>query len=77
MGHQLCRNLKALLSYAVERDLIPVNPLLRIKLPKLESRERVLIALPSRSASRIPPSCWRYGVQPISCRSRGARTSRC
>ena len=44
MGHQLVRNLKALLSYAVERDLIPVNPLLRIKLPKLESRPRVLIA---------------------------------
>jgi integrase len=44
MGHQLVRNLKALLSYAVERDLITVNPLLRIKLPKLESRERVLIA---------------------------------
>jgi integrase len=44
MGHQLIRNLKALLSYAVEHDLIPVNPLLRIKLPKLESRARVLIA---------------------------------
>ena len=44
MGHQLVRNLKALLSFAVERDVIPVNPLLRIKLPKLASRERVLIA---------------------------------
>jgi integrase len=44
MGHQLCRNLKALLSFAVERELIPVNPLLRIKLPQLESRQRVLIA---------------------------------
>jgi integrase len=43
MGHQLARNLKALLSYAVERSLIPVNPLLRIKLPELESRGRVLI----------------------------------
>ena len=43
MGHQLCRNLKALLSFAVERELIPVNPLLRIKLPQLESRKRVLI----------------------------------
>jgi integrase len=44
MGHSVARNLKALLSYAVERDLIPVNPLLRIKLPRLVSRERVLIA---------------------------------
>jgi integrase len=44
MGHQLIRNLKSLMSYAVECDLIPVNPLLRIKLPKLESRDRVLIA---------------------------------
>jgi integrase len=43
MGHQLVRNLKALLSFAVERDLIPVNALLRIKLPKLVSRDRVLI----------------------------------
>jgi integrase len=43
MGHQLCRNLKSLLSFAVERELIPVNPLLRIKLPQLESRKRVLI----------------------------------
>jgi integrase len=43
MGHQLCRNLKALLSFAVERELIPLNPLLRIKLPQLESRKRVLI----------------------------------
>jgi integrase len=43
MGHQLCRNLKALLSFAVERDLIPVNPLLRIKLPPLVARERTLI----------------------------------
>jgi integrase len=44
MGHSVVRNLKALLTYAVERDLIAVNPLLRIKLPKLVSRERVLIA---------------------------------
>jgi integrase len=44
MGHQLCRNLKALLSFAVERELIDANPLLRLKLPQLESRERVLIA---------------------------------
>jgi integrase len=44
MGHQLVRNLKALLSFAVERDLIAVNPLLRIKLPKLETRDRTLIA---------------------------------
>ena len=44
MGHQLARNLKALVSFAVERDLIETNPLLRIKLPKLASRERVLIA---------------------------------
>jgi integrase len=43
MGHQLVRNLKALLSFAVERDLIAVNPLLPIKLPKLASRDRVLI----------------------------------
>ena len=43
MGHQLCRNLKSLLSFAVERELIPANPLLRIKLPQLASRERVLI----------------------------------
>ena len=43
MGHQLCRNLKACLSFAVERELIPVNPLLRIKLPRLEERKRVLI----------------------------------
>ena len=35
--------MKALLSFAVERDLIEVNPLLRLKLPKLASRERVLI----------------------------------
>ena len=42
-GTSSCRNLKALLSFAVERDLIPVNPLLRIKLPKLVSRDRVLI----------------------------------
>jgi integrase len=44
MGHQLVRNLKALMSFAVECELIPLNPLLRIRLPKLETRKRVLIA---------------------------------
>ena len=44
MGHQLVRNLRALLSFADEPlELITVNPLLRIKLPPLESRDRTLI----------------------------------
>jgi len=44
MGHLLVRNLKALLSYAADLELITLNPLLRIKLPKLETRERTLLA---------------------------------
>ena len=72
-----CRNLKALLSFAVERDLIPVNPLLRIKLPKLESRERVLIRF---HPEREPDPAELLAVWQC-CRStaasRGVRSPRC
>jgi integrase len=56
MGHQLCRNLKALLSFAVERDLMAVNPLLRLKLPKVESRDRVLIDFPPDDENEPDPA---------------------
>ena len=44
MGHLVIRNLKTLMSFAVERNLREFNPLLRIKVgDKLKPRKRVLI----------------------------------
>jgi integrase len=48
MGHQLTRNLRAMLSFAVDRfdddpKMPDMNPLLRLKIPNLSSRDRVLI----------------------------------
>jgi integrase len=44
MGHLVIRNLKTLMSFAVERNLREFNPLLRIKVgDKPKSRKRVLI----------------------------------
>ena len=62
MGHQLARNLKALLSFAVDpAGLLDANPLLRLNLPELKPRERTLIDFhPERAADPAElVSVWR------------------